>query len=347
MMKGKVENVVSMIFVGDLSIQREDPESTFAKTPSIFDVDVLWGNLEGVMSDVGEKLPLGGHIFHHMDLKMMSGLKGFHIMALANNHIMDFGPEALYQCMDGLAEMKIASLGAGKNIAEATKPVVLERKGARIAFLAYTSVGVDGILPYAMVIADSDKPGVAAVRVSPLYAYPNVNPHELERMKENIKKAKGLADVVVVSHHWGESCSHATTPNQWAIGHASIDAGADLVIGAHPHMLQGIEIYKGKVICYSLGAFSYDREGVIRKWELPLEKGHGIIKCMIADKAIQNISFLPVLIGEGQTKHRHPEIVTPNAGEGRKVYDLMDKLSKELGTNLAIEDGEITVFKIN
>ncbi len=344
-MKSKTENVVSMTFVGDLSIQRDDPESTFAKTPSIFDADVLWGNLEGVMSDAGEKLPWGGHIFHHMDLKMMSGLKGFHIIALANNHIMDFGPAALSECMESLSKMKIASLGAGRNIAEATKPVVLDQKGTRIAFLAYTSVGVDGILAWSTVIADTDRPGVAAVRVSPLYAYPNVNPHDLERMKEDIKNARRLADVVVVSHHWGESCSHATTPNQWAIGHESIDAGADLVIGAHPHMLQGIEVYKGKVICYSLGAFNYDREGVIRKWELPLEKGHGIIKCLVADKAIQKISFLPVLIGEGQTQHRHPEIVSPKAGEGKKVFELMDRLSKELGANLTIEDDEITVFK--
>jgi len=342
-MKSNDQNVVSMIFVGDLSIQREDPELTFSETPSIFDVDILWGNLEGVMSDAGEKLPWGGHIFHHMDLKMMSGLKGFHIMALANNHMMDFGPEALFQCMDGLSKMKIASLGAGRNVEEATKPVVLKRKDTRIAFLAYTSVGVDGILAYATVIADHDRPGVAAVRVSPLYAPPNVNPHDLEKMKQDIKKTKGLADVVVVSHHWGESCSHATTPNQWAIGHESIDAGADLVIGAHPHMLQGIEIYKGKAICYSLGAFAYDREGVQRKWELPLEKGHGIIRCIISDKRIQKISFLPVLIGEGQTKHRHPEFITPDNPEWRKVFELMDKLSKELGTTLKIEKGEIIV----
>jgi hypothetical protein len=344
-MKNKAENLVSMILVGDVLIQREDPESTFTKTPSIFEADILWGNLEGIMSDAGEMLPWSGHNFHHMDLKMMSGLNGFHVVSLANNHTMDFGPKALIECMDTLSKKKIAYSGAGKNIAEARRPAILERKGTRIAFLAYSSVGVDGPLPYAAVIADSDRPGMAAVRVSPLYAAPQVNPHDMEKMKEDIKNAKTSADVVVVSHHWGESCSHATTPHQWAIGHESIEAGADLVIGAHPHMLQGIEIYKDKVICYSLGAFAYDRAGELRKWEFPLEMGHGIIKCVISDKEIQNISFIPTLVGEGQTQHRHPEIVTVDDPEGRKVFELMDKLSKELGTNLTIEDGEIAVFK--
>ena len=114
-MKNKTDDFVSMIFVGDLLIQREDPELTFAKTASIFEADILWGNLEGIMSDVGEMLPWVGHNFHRMDLNMVSGLKGFHIVSLANNHVMDFGPQALFQCMDALSKKEIAYSGAGRN----------------------------------------------------------------------------------------------------------------------------------------------------------------------------------------------------------------------------------------
>ncbi len=152
MIKGE-NGAISIICVGDLLIQREDPESTFSKTRSIFDADILFGNLEGVMSDVGEMLPWSGHNFHRMDSRMVSGIEGFHVVSLANNHVMDFGPEALSQCLGVLSEKKIAWAGAGMDSFEARRPAVLERKGTRIAFLAYTSVGVDGPLPYVSAIA--------------------------------------------------------------------------------------------------------------------------------------------------------------------------------------------------
>jgi len=148
------------------------------------------------MSDAGRNCPGRTH-FHHMDLKMMSGLKGFHIMALANNHIMDFGPEALYQCMDGLSKMRIASLGAGRNIAEATNLLSLKGRHAHRLFgLHFRSVeGFLRILQSSQIVTGRCGCGqsISFICISQRY------PHDLERMKEDIKKAKGLADVVVVS----------------------------------------------------------------------------------------------------------------------------------------------------
>ena len=162
---------------------------------------------------------------------------GIDIVSIANNHIFDFGSEGLIETIQFLDSVGIKHVGAGKGLEEARRPVIFELKGMRIGFLAYFGLGTFG--------ANKNDP-----RVAP----------RLERyIAEDIKKLKQehLTDYVVVNFHWG--IEKAIYPSEWQLklAHRAIDAGADLIVGHHPHVLQGIERYKKGVIAYSLGNFIF------------------------------------------------------------------------------------------
>ena len=168
---------------------------------------------------------------------------GFDLANLANNHILDFGKEGLVSTLRVLDSLKIAHAGAGLNREKAEAPAVIKRNGSTFGFLSYS-------LTYPSEFwAGPDKCGTA---------YPSFN-----RARKSIKALKDSCDIVIVQFHWGSELR--TTPKSYQkwFAHASIDAGADAVIGHHPHVLQGLEIYKGKLIAYSLGNFvfgSYSRK---------------------------------------------------------------------------------------
>ena len=158
----------------------------------------------------------------------------------------------------------IKLVGIGKNLTEARKPVILEKKGNRVGFLAYGCIGPDGYEAW------EDKPGYAPMRAYTIYdkwdyqpgtppriitvAYPD----DLAAMEEDIRKLKSQVDVVAVSLHWGLHFQHAVIPMYaFQVGHAAIDAGADIILGGHAHILKGIEVYKGKVIFHALNNFAF------------------------------------------------------------------------------------------
>ena len=178
-----------------------------------------------------------------------------------------------------------------------------------------------------------DKPGLNPIKVSTHYeqvdwapgtppkTVTKPDPADLAAMIDDIKKLRPLVDVLVVSMHWGVHYVPAIiSMDQYEIGHAAIDAGADIIIGHHAHILKGIEIYKGKVIFFSMGTFMMDHPhslmsgsvlGHLRdtfKWDpdpeypnfaFPRDAMKSIIvKCTIADKKIQRVSFLPVWINK-------------------------------------------------
>jgi poly-gamma-glutamate synthesis protein (capsule biosynthesis protein) len=320
--------IVSVVAVGDVHIQREDPTSAFVgEVRGVLNkADIAFCNLEGPISDKGDPT---GKLVPCSEPRMVAGLTtgGFGVVSLANNH-MDFGPEATLRCIDILDRNGIAHVGAGANLLDARKPVILERNDTRVAFLAYCSFFTS--LP-SFLIATSTRAGIAPVRTSPLYEPPHVERHDLEAMREDIKLAKAQADVVLVSHHWGVSMARTLTPHQRAIGHATIDAGADLVLGGHPHILQGIEIYKGKVICYSLGNFLFDVN-------LPFIEGEKtmVVKCLLSPGGIESVSFLPAL----GSQFGQPRLLGTKENEAGEIFGLMAKLCGELGTTFSVEDGE-------
>ena len=172
-------------------------------------------------------------------------LAGIDLVSLANNHSLDYGPGSLAETRALLAERGILSPGAGPNQAAAHAPAVIERQGLTIAFLAYVNVPVErgGFDPRIWTATD-EAPGVAWL--------------DIATMAEDIRAARTGADLVVVMLHFGLEWELAPSAAQREQARAAIDAGATLVIGSGPHVLQPLEPYGDGLIAYSLGNFVFD-----------------------------------------------------------------------------------------
>lgn len=218
-------------------------EFSFLKIADEFQkADVVFGNLEGPISDKGEKV--GSIYSFRADPRVIDGLNfaGFNALSLANNHAFDYGREAIEDTLKRLKETGIDYVGAGFNESEAYGPVIKKVNRTKIGFLAYTDLGS----PYWK--ATTNASGIAWI-----------NKDDLNSVKQNIEIAKSKVDVLIVSLHSGEEYAEAPTQFQVEFSKAAIDAGADLVVGHHPHIVQKPEIYNGKYIFYSLGNFIFDQ----------------------------------------------------------------------------------------
>ncbi len=202
-------------------------------------IDILFINLEGpiykgnsIRTDVKTVLSNNPAILEKI------GDRGICIFNLANNHIMDYGLEGLAYTIKLLKKNRINYVGAGLDYAEANKELIIDYNGITIAFLAFTSneshVGA--------VLADEKNPGCASYR-------------ELDDVLNKIYTLKNNADIVCVSLHWGHEYHLYPSYEQVSIARSLVDAGANYVIGHHPHVVQGIEMYKDSLIVYSLGNF--------------------------------------------------------------------------------------------
>ena len=202
--------------------------------------DLRYCNLECPVSD-------RGHNLHHLysfraDPRVIDGLKaaGFNVASQANNHTYDWGPEALLDSLERLRAAGIQPVGAGQNILAAHYPLLVNVGGLRIAFLAYVNIDPKEAT------AGVDRPGVAWLDPAQVLA--------------DIRFARPLADLVIVCPHWGVEYALQPTREQVEIAHQMIDAGADLVVGSHPHVVQPLEKYHDHWIAYSLGNFIFDQQ---------------------------------------------------------------------------------------
>ena len=161
------------------------------------------------------------------------------IVTVANNHALDYGTDALLDTCDTLDNAGILHVGAGKNLEEAKQPQIIEKNGKKIGFL-----GASRVFPTGGWAAEPSHPGM-------LSAYDTAS------VAQEIQKVKKECDYLVVYVHWGIERKTQPEAYQREMGHQYIDAGADLVVGSHPHVLQGIEPYNGKWILYSLGNFVF------------------------------------------------------------------------------------------
>ncbi len=253
---------VSLVIVGDIMLEGgpdravrrgQDPLASFA---SLFkSADLRVGNLECVVATQGSVEPEKPNTFrvHPRHLKYLR--RHLDAVGLANNHSGDFGPQAFAQMLGLLKRAGLGYYGGGMNLQEAHTPYVFERHGVRIALLGY-----DEFQPRNFE-ADHDRPGVAW--------------SEDEQVVRDIQAARRVwrADVVIPIMHWGWEEPTANA-RQRQLARVMIDAGADAVIGGHPHLVQDTEQYQGKPIFYSLGNFVF--EGFTAKvnntgWALRLE----------------------------------------------------------------------------
>ena len=318
-------NEVTVFAVGDVFLQRLDPERVFRQVKDVFrQTDLVFCNLEAPLCSADTPpTPFLRVIRLRSDPEMVRALvdAGIDIVSLANTHTMDYGPQGLLQTMETLARHGIRYVGAGRTLAEARKPVVFELKGTRIAFLGFHTYDQFATA------ASEVTPGQTMVRVSPYLPPPHAYREEVSRMQQDIREAKKQADVVIVSWHWGQSMTSQLAVHQPYLGRLAIDAGADLVLGHHAHMLQGIEVYRGGAICYSMGNFVMDGGA-------PMSMEALVVKCVIADKRIRSLSFLPA---EG-TRMGEARILPES--ESEPTFREMRALCAEVRTRFTIRNGE-------
>lgn len=216
--------------------------------------DFTLANLETPVTDRGEPLDKQYAYRSHPDVLPAFKEAGFDIVNLANNHILDYQVDGLMSTLRHLQNEDIYYVGAGENIDEAFQPVVVEKDGVKVAVLGFSRVVPDGSWK-----AAENRPGVAST-----YNY--------TKPIEAIENAAKTADIVVVLAHWGDEREDFPNEYQKELARRYIDAGADVIVGSHPHVLQGIEFYNGKWIAYSLGNFIYTtrddgQEDTYKTWE--------------------------------------------------------------------------------
>jgi len=294
---------------GAATFQRLGYDYPFAATAAeLRKGDIAVGNLEAPIALGGTEFMFKKFRFR-ADPQCAPALKraGFSVLTLANNHIMDFGEPALLETIHNLDTNGILSAGAGKTLTAARQKTVLQVKGAKVAFLAYSVT-----LP-AEFFAAADHSGTAPGY--PLY------------YKEDIAQAKASANYVIVSFHWGLEGSSMPHLSQVATAHSAIDAGADVVLGHHPHVLQGIERYKKGIIFYSLGNFVFG--------SLSPSANRSIIARITLDDGIKAVELVPLNVLNSEVRFQ-PK---PLKGKRRKaVIEHLNLISREMGT-LIVGDG--------
>ncbi len=347
---------LTMLAVGDLFLSK--PESDFALVaPFLKSGDVVIGQGETPyttrpVSSSTDKI--SGH-----DPNTMSSLNraGFNVISLAGNHLREAGTPGVEDTINWLRNHDIAVAGAGMNINEARRPAIIKRNGTRFGFLDYNCVGPTETW------ATSDKAGCAYVEIITHYNLATATPGGLptiytfiERdsqnaMVDDIKKLRPICDILVVVLHKGIGHAPAKLAMyEQPLSYTAIDAGADLILAHHAHLLRGVEQYKGKFIFHGLGHFImsmpprteeekqriHSQKYLQQRLEQfgyipdpkdstypfhPESKNTIIAKCIIDNGKISRVSYIPCLINDQQ----QPEILK-NDKRGQQVfeYTLLD-----------------------
>jgi poly-gamma-glutamate capsule biosynthesis protein CapA/YwtB (metallophosphatase superfamily) len=239
--------------------------------------DITVGNLESALGDRGEPVAKSYPFRAPPAAAQSLALAGFDVLSLANNHALDYGPEALAQGIELLQEQGIIVVGAGANEATARQAQIVEVSGIRLAFLGYVHVPVEwrGFDTQSWT-ATATEPGLA-------WGHP-------EWIQADVTAARQEADLVIVILHSGYEYVLQPSPPQVAAAKAAVDAGAALVIGHHAHILQAIEFYNGGVIAYGLGNFAFEIDG---------NPETAILHAWLDRNGVRQLEIVPALIQFG------------------------------------------------
>ena len=229
---------------------------------------------------------------------------GIDVVTLANNHALDYGTQALSDSFQTLDDAGIAYVGAGDSRERAAEAYITELGGKTFGFLAASRV-----IPEVSWNIDNQQPGMLCT-------------YDSTALCEAIKKAKENCDYVAVYVHWGIERENMPEDYQRQLGKAYIDAGADIVIGAHPHVLQGIEYYNGKPIVYSLGNYIFNQS---------IEKTM-LLKVTVSPENETTLQMIPASASGAKTQKM-------DAGSGAELYRFMEEIS--FGVSVT-EDGIVT-----
>lgn len=249
-LRERTEEIIHMTFVGDIMLDRGvlwaadnfadgDFDFFFQKVTKLRESDILFGNLEGPVSDKGRD---GGSLYSfRMQPEVLDSLKkaGFNVLSIANNHMGDWGKEAFVDTIDRLKKYNILYPGGGYNFEEARTAQAIKIKGQTLGFLGFTDVGPNWLE------ATAEEPGLLLA--------------SNQRFSDIVARAASEVDLLVVSFHFGEEYQKYPNERQKTLAKGAIDAGATIVVGHHPHVIQPVEKYKGGLIAYSLGNFIFDQ----------------------------------------------------------------------------------------
>jgi poly-gamma-glutamate synthesis protein (capsule biosynthesis protein) len=356
-------NDVLIYAVGDIGPSRPDPDTLFDFVrPQLQQADVAFMQLELPISDRGSRLPQVRHTDRTIRASADAFRRaGFTVASFASNHCMDWGADAMFDTVAALRDSGLGVVGVGANIEQARQPEIVEVKGRRIAFLAYSS-----ILPMGF-WAEENRAGCAPMRAWTIYeqvehdqpgtpcrVHTFSNREDLAALMNDVRKAKAQADFVAVSLHWGiHFIPGVIADYQRDVGRAAIDAGADVILGHHAHILKGVDVYKGKPIFYSLCNFAMDlhmdekhaRSKGFREiqklhpeWEpnfaitynFPPDSRHSVVvKCVLAEGREPRISLLPVCIGPMS----QPEILRAQDPRFEEVRAYLERHTASQGLN--------------
>ena len=260
--------------------------------------DLAFCNLECPITEEGN--PIAKRFSFCADTSYANGIvnSGFNIISIANNHTLDYGRTGFIRTSQLLSEKGLFTIGGGENQKEARRASIITKNGLKFAFFAFIDMLPDGI-----VYIESE--------AGPAYA-------STEEIVREIEKIRDKVDFVIVSFHWGIEFNRYPRIDHVEKAHRIIDAGADLILGHHPHVLQSVEIYKERPIIYSLGNFVFDQH--------KLEQCQSaIFECVFEKGKVDSISFIPVILEESCPRIAKKE-------EGKKIMNTIIEISNEFRT---------------
>lgn len=340
------DKAVSLLVIGDIQVhsRRADPASAFVNIrDTMKQADVVYANLEGNLvksqgpdGDIPDKKgwtnPGPGGVI---------ALKSANVSAVGAANNVAYGRQNVLETVRLLEANGIAHTGAGRNLDEAHRPAIVERKGVKFGFLQYTArwYRADEQL------ATATEPGVARITSRDGIT---IEPADLDRLREDVKKLRGQVDVVVVSHHNRDGATPVQFPGvprasgrrdgtkseeyQRQFAHVALEAGADIVFGHGTHTVQGVEVYKGKPILYAIGHSAFDQPG----YE---DSKDGIVfRAVVVNRKVQRLSFVPVT----RDAQNNVMLLDPTSGEGARLIGIIKGVSP--GVPLRVEGKEVVLL---
>lgn len=358
---------VTILAVGDVGAKRADLSSMFTHVaPTLSAAPVVFGQLETVVSDRGAVVPNARLAMRSSAaLAPVLAQSGFTMMSFAGNHCLDWGYDAFDDTLAHMAGAQVLIAGAGADRAAAYRPVYQQVGATRVALIAANAILPEG---YA---ATAERAGCAPLHAHTFYEqierdqpgtpariHTQADRADLASLLAAIRDARASAQIVLVSLHWGIHMVRGTLADyQVEVAHAAIDAGADAILGHHPHLMKGIGFHRGKPIFYSLGNFAIEQPHVWDpriietasfrhlvslnpQWRmddaymLPEEtRITGIAQLTIRDGALVGVDFLPAWIDDDSA----PRLLDPDDPLFERVRTYLAEATAAEGLGSTIE----------
>ncbi len=300
--------------VGDFIDSQGGEAALSGVAPLLSRADIAYVNLESPASDQGTPDPDKDVVFRGRP-QLVTGLRsaGIDLVSLANNHALDWGEAALTDTIARLSAAGIGAAGAGENLAAARAPAVMDVNGDRAALLAYSLILPAGFR------AGQERAGV------------NPGRPDQQRLLKDIRATALEYEWVIVSIHWGVEYESAANADQRALAHRMVEAGADVVLGHHPHVIQGLEIYQNAVIAYSLGDFVFDHRS--------RETGEAfLLEAELREGRPPSLQITPVYLSDA---HGIPAVVEGDAAD--RILSRLVTLSSPFGLTLE-RQGDLLIY---